>query len=216
VAASRELLRNPSLKFFYPPKTKPLSAKQVLSKMKKRGSSLVFVKFGRVKTVPDVLWGQLYKTQRSLRKLLEQNDFHVIRDSAWSNEQDLNMLVFDVEHSKLPLVKKHLGPPIRKKMECENFLRKHAGSPNTISGPYIENDRWVVEIKRKHTDIVALLSERLRDGGRRVGVADLISRTIPKTLNVLIDEDILELYSVDAEFPQFLTRHLEAKPSWLK
>jgi len=215
VAASREFLRNPSLEFFYPPETRPFSAKQIVNGMKKRGSSFVFVKFGRVKTVPDVLWGQLYKTQRSLRRLLEQNDFQVIRDSAWSNEQDLNVLVFEVEHGKLPLVKKHLGPPIRKKAECENFLRKHVGSPNTLSGPHIEDDRWIVEVKRKHTDIVALLSEKLREGGRRVGVADLISQTVQKTFKVLVNEDILELYFADDEFAMFLTQYLEAKPSWL-
>jgi len=216
VAASREFLRKPSLEFFYPRETKALSARQLINEMEKRGSTLVFVKFGRVKAVSDVLWGQLYKTQRSLRRLLEQNDFHVIRDSAWSNEQNLNVLVFEVEHGKLPLVKKHLGPPIRKKTECEDFLRKHIGSSNTISGPYTEDDRWVVEIKRKHTDVVALLSEKLKDGGRQVGVAEFISQIVPKTLKILVNEDVLELYSVDVEFARFLTQHLEAKPGWLK
>jgi len=216
VAASREFLKKPSLEFFYPQETKALSARQLLNEMKRRRSTLVFVKFGRVKAVPDVLWGQLYKTQRSLRRMLEQNDFHVIRDSAWSNEQDLNVLVFEVEHGKLPLVKKHLGPPIRKKAECENFLQKHVGSPNTVSGPYLEEDRLVVEIKRKHSDIIALLSEKLRDGGRQVGVAELISRVIEKNLKVMMNEQIMKLYSSDPQFAKFLTEYLEAKPRWLK
>jgi len=215
VAASRDFLRNPSLEFFYPRETKTLSARQLLNEIKKRKSTLIFIKFGRVKAVPDVLWGQLYKTERSLRKMLEQNDFHVIRDSAWSNEQDLNMLVFEVEHGKLPLVKKHLGPPIRKKAECENFLRKHVGSPDTVSGPYIEDDRWVVEIKRKHSDIVTLLSEKLRDGGRQVGVAELISHVIKKTLKVMVNEQIVKPYLSDPQFAKFVTEYLEAKPRWL-
>jgi len=214
-AAGREFLKNPSLEFFYPRETKALSARQLLSEMKRRRSTLVFVKFGKVKAVPDVLWGQLYKTQRSLKKMLEQNDFHVIRDSAWSNEKDLNVLVFEVEHSKLPLVKKHLGPPIRKKVECEKFLRKHVGSQGTVSGPYIEEDRWVVEIKRKHSDIASLMSEKLKDGGRKVGVAELISRVIKKTLEVMINEQILKSYSSDPQFAKFITEYLEAKPRWL-
>jgi len=215
VTASREFLRNPSLQFFYPRETKTLSARQLLNEIKKRRSTLVFVKFGRVKAVPDVLWGQLYKTERSLRRMLEKNEFHVIRDSAWSNEQDLNMLVFEVEHGKLPLVKKHLGPPVRKKAECENFLKKHVGSPATVSGPYIEDDRWVVEIKRKHSDIVALLSEKLKDGGRQVGVAELISHVIKKTLKVMVNEQIMKPYLSDLQFAKFVTEYLEAKPRWL-
>jgi len=216
VAASREFLKKPSLEFFYPRETKALSAKKLLKEMKRRRSTLVFVKFGRVKAVPDVLWGQLYKTQRSLRRMLEQNDFQVIRDSAWSNEQDLNVLVFEVEHGKLPLVKKHLGPPIRKKAECENFLRKHVGSPNTVSGPYLEEDRWMVEIKRRHSNIIALLSEKLRDGGRQVGVAELISRVIGKNLELMMNEQIMKLYSSDPQFAKFVTEYLEGKPRWLK
>jgi len=215
VAASRGFLKNPRLEFFYPRETKSFSTRQLLNEIKKRRSTLVFVKFGRVKAVPDVLWGQLYKTQRSLRKMLEQNDFHVIRDSAWSNEQDLNVLVFEVEHGMLPLVKKHLGPPIRKKAECENFLRKHVGSAATVSGPYIEEDRWVVEIKRKHNDIVALLSEKLREGGRQVGVAELISRVIDKSLQIMVNEQITKSYSSDSQLAKFVTEYLKAKPRWL-
>lgn len=216
IAASREFLKKPSLEFFYPREIKTLSAKQLLSEIKKRRSTLVFVKFGRVKAVSDVLWGQLYKTERSLRKMLEQNDFHVIRDSVWSNEQDLNMLVFEVEHGRLPLVKKHLGPPIRKKVECENFLRKHVGSPATVSGPYIEDDRWVVETKRKHSDVVALLSEKLSDGGRHVGVAELISHVVKKTFKVMVNEQIMKPYLSDPQFAKFVTEYLEAKPRWLR
>lgn len=215
VAASREFLKNPSLEFFYPRETKVFSARQLLSEMKKRGSTLVFVKFGKVKAVPDVLWGQLYKTQRSLRKMLEQNDFHVIHDSAWSNEQNLNVFVFEVEHGKLPLVKKHLGPPIRKKAECDNFLRKHVGSPDTVSGPHTEDDRWVVDIKRKHNDIVSLLFEKLKDGGRQAGVAELISHVIGKTLKIMVNEQIMKSYLSDPQFTKFVTEYLEAKPRWL-
>jgi len=216
VVASREFLKNPSLEFFYPHETKALDAHQVISQMKKRGSTLVFVQFGRVKTVSDILWGQLYKTQRSLGRMLEQNDFHVMRDAAWSNEQDLNMLIFEVEHGKLPLVKKHLGPPIRKKTECENFLRKHVESSDTVSGPYIEEDRWVVEIKRKHCDIVDLLSKKLKDGGRQVGVAELISSTIKKAFKVIVNEQLVKYYSSNSQLAKFVTEYLEAKPRWLK
>ena len=216
VVASREFLKNPSLEFFYPQETKALSSNQLLSEMKKRGSTLVFVKFGQVKAVPDVLWGQLYKTQRALRKMLEQNDFHVIRDSVWSNEQGLNILVFEVEHGRLPLMKKHLGPPIQKKAECENFLRKHVCSAETVSGPYIEDDRWVVEIKRKHNDTVTLLHEKLRDGGRQIGVAELISRTIGKTFKIMVNEQVMKLYSTEPQFAKFVTEYLNAKPRWLK
>ncbi|MDH5391250.1 MAG: hypothetical protein OEX10_08885, partial [Candidatus Bathyarchaeota archaeon] len=138
-----------------------------------------------------------------------------IRDHVWSDEQNLNIFIFEVEQRFLPLVKKHLGPPIERKEECKKFLRKHAGATSTISGPRIEDDRWVVETKRRHTDIVNLLDEKLTEGGRRVGVADLISQAVANTLGILVNEEITKLYSSNVEFAKFLTEYLEGKPRWL-
>jgi tRNA nucleotidyltransferase (CCA-adding enzyme) len=216
VAASREFLKNPREEFFYPKQTKPFKKEKLLKEMENRESTLVFVVFGKVKVVPDVLWGQLYKTQRSLRKMLEQDDFKIMRDSCWSNEKDLNLLLFEVENGRLPKVKKHLGPPISKKAECDNFLKKHLGSTETVSGPHIECDRWIVEIKRKQNDIVKLLHEKLQDGGRQAGVAELISKTVRRAFEVKVNQQITKLYSSNSQFAAFLSDYLEAKPRWLR
>ncbi len=216
VAASREFLKNPTAEFFYPRETQALNINQLNNEIQKRGSTIVFLKFGNVKTVPDVLWGQLYKSQRALRKMLEQNGFHVIRDAVWSNENNVTTFIFEVEQNRIPQVKKHLGPPIWKKIECENFLRKHVGSAEVVSGPYIEDDHWVVDIKRKDYDVVVLLSEKLKDGGRRAGMAELISRTIAKAFKVMVNRQIIRFYSTNTEFAKFVTEYLDAKPRWLK
>lgn len=216
VVAARGFLKNPRLKFFYPPQIVALSTQELINALETRGSTIVFVKFGRVDAVPDVLWGQLYKSQKSLRKMLERHDFNVTRDSLWSNEENLNIFILEVEQKVLPPIKKHLGPPIRRRAECENFLQKHLGAPHTVSGPRTEEDRWVVEIERKYTDVVNLLTERLKDGGRRVGMADLISQSIASGFRVLVNEEILELYSSNLELARFLTEYLEGKPRWLR
>ncbi len=216
VAAARAFLKTSHMNFFYPQEVEALDAKRLVRAIKTRGSTIVFVRFGKVTAVPDVLWGQLYKSQRSLRKMLQQHDFHVMRDCVWSNEENLNVFIFEVESRFLPLTRKHIGPPLRKKVECEKFLRKHLGAVHTISGPRVEAGRWVVEIERKHTDMVDLLLEKLGDGGRRVGVAYLISKAILSTLEVLVNEEVLGIYSTKSEFAKFLTEYLEGKPSWLK
>jgi tRNA nucleotidyltransferase (CCA-adding enzyme) len=216
VVAAREFLKNPNLQFFYSPEIVTLSPQELIDSLETRVSTIVFVKFSEVNAVPDVLWGQLYKSQRSVRKMLERHDFNVIRDSVWSNEEPLNVFTFEVEQRTLPQIRKHLGPPIRKRAECENFLRKHLEAPHTVSGPRVEKDRWVVEIERKYTNVVNLLTEKLKDGGRRIGVADLISQSIASGFEVLVNEEILELYSSSPEFAGFLTEYLEGKPRWLR
>ncbi|MGB9676699.1 MAG: CCA tRNA nucleotidyltransferase, partial [Candidatus Bathyarchaeales archaeon] len=216
IAASRNFLKNPSLKFFYPPEKSALTAKKLKEEFKRRGSATIFITFGKVDAVPDILWGQLYKSQRSLGKLLQLNDFKVLRQTVWSDEKTLNTFIFEVEQQTLPQIKKHLGPPIEKARECENFLKKYVGNVETISGPYIEDGRWIVEIRRKHIDAVSLLKEKLGDGGRSAGVAEEISNKIREELKIFVNGEILDIYTRNKEFAKFLTDFLSGKPHWLE
>jgi tRNA nucleotidyltransferase (CCA-adding enzyme) len=216
VGAARAFLKTPSAGFFYPPKTRALSAEALRQKMENRGSACVFLTFAAVEAVPDVLWGQLYRTQRSLRKLVELNDFRVLRDAVWSDEKTLNVFVFELEQRVLPSVKRHLGPPLEREKECEDFLAKYAQNGNAVSGPYIEDGRWVVELQRKFTDAVELLREKLKEGGRNIGVAELISRALREKFRLLVSNEISEVYIGNRDFAGFLTDFLGGKPFWLE
>jgi tRNA nucleotidyltransferase (CCA-adding enzyme) len=215
IAASRAFLKTPDLKFFYPPQIEALEPTELVNKINARGSAIVFISFKGGPAVPDVLWGQLYKSQRALRKLIQQHDFTILRDTVWSNEKTLNTFVFEVKNRFLPNMKRHLGPPLSKRMSCEKFLRKHVGADSTVSGPRIEEGRWVVDVQRKHTDVVNLLKEKLGDGGRRDGVAELVSKAVADSLEVMVNDEALKLYSVSPEFAKFLTEYLTGKPKWL-
>jgi len=216
IATSQAFLRIPDMTFFYPPKTVPLTASRMRQELKKRGSTIVFVTFGKVGTVPDILWGQLYKSLRSLHKLVELNDFVLLRDFAWSDEKGLNMFGFELEDCCISAVKKHLGPPLEKEQECIKFLLKHQKGSGTVAGPYVEDGRWVVQVRRKFTDACALLSERLKDGGKSAGVADQISQVIRKGFRVSVNEEIIGVYEKNGEFAAFLTEFLSGRPKWLE
>jgi tRNA nucleotidyltransferase (CCA-adding enzyme) len=210
IAASRAFLKAPDIQFFYPQETEALKPKELVKEINARGSTLLFISFNGAVTVPDVLWGQLYRHQKSLRKLISQHDFTVLGDTVWSNEKGLNIFVFEVENRFLPNMKRHLGPPLGRKQECEDFLRKHLGADSTVSGPRLEDGRWVVDVKRKHTDVVELLKEK-----RGNGVTEAVSEAVADSLEVMVNDEILKLYSSSPEFSKFLTEYLEGKPRWL-
>jgi hypothetical protein len=63
---------------------------------------------------------------------------------------------------------------------------------------------------------VKLLHEKLRDGGRQAGVAELISKTVKRAFEVKVNQQITKLYSSNPEFAAFLSEYLEAKPRWLR
>jgi tRNA nucleotidyltransferase (CCA-adding enzyme) len=216
IAASRAFTKEPGLEFFYPQDRKTINSGQLAKTLKTRGSALVFFKFGKLKAVPDILWGQLYRSQKALRTMLKQHDFNVIRDSAWSDEENISVMIFELEQQILSPFKKHLGPPIEKRIECERFLRKHLRASQTVSGPRIEGGRWVVETKRKHNDVVKLVNEKLRGRGRqRLSLPDLLAKSVRKDFEVLVNEECVKLYSSSPEFAKFLTEFLDGKPRWL-
>jgi tRNA nucleotidyltransferase (CCA-adding enzyme) len=215
IGASRAFLETPDLKFFYPPQIEALEPTELVNRINGRGSAIVFISCKACPVVPDVLWGQLYKSQRALRKLIKKHDFTVLRDTVWSNERNLNIFIFEVEKRFLPNMKRHLGPPLRKRMSCEKFLRKHVEAESTVSGPRIEGGRWVVDVQRRYTDVVKLLNEKLGDIGASVGLAEFVSKAVADSLEVLVNDDALKLYSVNLEFAKFLTGYLKGKPRWL-
>jgi tRNA nucleotidyltransferase (CCA-adding enzyme) len=216
VAASQGFLKKPKLKFFYPPESVPFSMIKLNRELKKRGSSIVFVAFGKVGVVSDILWGQLYKSQRSLRKLIELNGFTVLRDLPWSDEKGLNAFVFELENRCVSSAKLHLGPPLDKGTECERFVRKHLSKEGTVCGPYVEDGRWVVLVKRKYTDARVLLRDKLKDGGKNAGVAEGLSHVVKKGFDVHLSEEVVKLYETNRHFAVFLTDFLVGKPSWLE
>ncbi len=215
IAASRAFLETPDLKFFYPPQIEALEPTELINRINGRGSAIVFISFEGGPAVPDVLWGQLYKSQRALRKLIRQHDFTVLRDTVWGNEKNLNIFIFEVENRFLPNMKRHLGPPLRKKEECKKFLRKHAAAESTVSGPRVEGGRWVVDVQRRYTDVVKLLNEKLGNSGAGVGLAEFVSKAVANSLEVSVNDEAVKLYSGSPEFAKFLTEYLEGKPRWL-
>lgn len=217
IGAARAFLNSPSIKFFYPPQTKVLPVKIMKQKLENRGSAFIFITCAAVEAVPDVLWGQLYRTQRALRKIAALSDFKVLRGAAWSDEKTLIVFLLELEQRVLPSVKKHVGPPLTREPECEKFIAKYAeGNGDVVSGPYIEDGRWVVELQRRCMDAVELFREKLRGGGRNTGVAELVSQVLKSEFSVFVDSEISAVYSKNEGFAEFLTEVLKGKPFWLE
>ena len=215
IGAARAFLKKPSQDFFYPPAIQPTLLQDLKQKFCSRGSAVVFLVIDQVSAVPDVLWGQLYKTKRSMRKLLEINDFKVLKDAVWSNEKNLSVFLFELEMRTLSNIKRHVGPPLQRDIECERFLEKYSNNPQILSGPYIEEGRWIVEIVRKTTEPVELLKMKFEDGGKNAGAARLIAESISRNLRIMVNGEIDEVYSANHDFAVFLTTFLVDKPFWL-
>jgi len=210
IMAARLFLAKPEISFFFPEETTPLPADVLEERLSGLGFDLIFIVFKGGEKVPDVLWGQLYKTSRALKRLLTQNDFQVFKSAVWSDEKEVNTLVFGLESRIIPPSKRHLGPPVDSK-EATSFVEKYAEGCAAVIGPWAEGGRWVVVVRRRHVDAASLLRESLRNGGRGVGVADGLTEEI-REAEVYVNREILDLYSSNREFARFLTDFLRGRP----
>jgi tRNA nucleotidyltransferase (CCA-adding enzyme) len=217
VAACRAFIRKPNTEFFYPLITNSLSAEELQTTLKNRGSALIFLTLGKVEAVPDVLWGQLHRTLKALRKQLQLCDFKVLRDDVWNEDSaGISVFIFELEQQVLPSAKKHLGPPLEFRKECERFLAKYTSRDSVLAGPFIDNGRWVVEIPRKFSDAAKLLAAKVEGGGRNAGVAGIIAKSDSENFLILVGDEITEHYVYNEDFAVFLTAFLSGKPSWLE
>jgi tRNA nucleotidyltransferase (CCA-adding enzyme) len=216
IGAARTFLREPSLDFFFPPLIDLFSLASLKSKFENRGSSILFIVTDNINAVPDVLWGQLYKTQRSLRKLLKNNDFKILRDIVWTNEKNLTVFIIEIETCKLPKIKQHIGPPLEFDEQCTLFLSKYSKNTSIFSGPYIQNKRWVLLLDRIYNDAKILIEEKLIIDNKNVGIPKLVLRAIKQKLRIFVDFEIANIYQNNTEFATLLSSFLDGKPFWLK
>ena len=216
VAASRQFLKAPSFGFFYPEPVEPLVFVEFYRTLESRGTTLVLLKTAAVEAVPDVLWGQLYRSQKALAKMVSGSGFSVVRDAVWSDEKAVDVFVFELTSRYLPASERHAGPPITKREDCEKFLAKYAGSAEVLSGPRVEGCRWVVDRKRKYTDVVELFREKLANGGKDLGLASQVSEAFSSSFEVLVDSEAKSFYRHNRGFSVFLTEFLVGKPRWLR
>ena len=215
VAASREMLENPGLWYFFPPKQRPTTKFNLKRVIASSGRDVVAITFRHDRIVPDVLWGQLLKTEKGLTDLMTRQDFHPLRSVAWSDEVGFSAIIVELESSTLSSIYTRQGPPISKTEDSRGFLDRHLNAKDTIRGPHVENDRWVVDKKRQIRDVPRLVSIALDDSRLGFSVPDQLKGKSGRSVRVLVNKDVISFHRREG-FDQVLSEFLAAKPSWLR
>jgi len=215
VAAGREFLRGPEIRYFFPPQFTRKTNPQFAERIRASGRELSAIVFKHRALVPDVLWGQLMKLEKSMVELMDREDFHIYRSTIWSDEKIESAILLEADRAVISSVKMQKGPPVSKKEDSQSFLQRHLGARDTARGPWIEGDRWVVEKKRRISTIAELVKASLREEAYGLTIPKQIGESFPRTVRVLRGRSVLSLLG-RAGFDQSLWEFLEAKPSWLK
>jgi tRNA nucleotidyltransferase (CCA-adding enzyme) len=155
IHACREYAKSPSERFFFPEKLVTRAKTDLWSEMETRGSHFVCLETGMPDITDDVLYPQLRKMEKVVVELCESEGFLVL-DSMYDVVGDKIILLLELEVWRLPLAKKHAGPPITND-NSSKFLEKWTDSPKALSSPFVEGKRWMVFVRREHETVRELL-----------------------------------------------------------
>ena len=158
VAAARAFLEKPGKKFFYPKRKSSISKKHMKKLIRVDQVFAIRMPFpGRA--LSDVIWGQMRRFKKLLSRALECEGFLARRISLYGEEGKGIDYFVELESMDLNDTVIFTGPFAWNGMHSDAFTRKHK---NALTGPRIEEGRWVVEKPRKHTNALKFSKEFLR------------------------------------------------------
>ena len=213
-AAASSFVKKPSMRFFRREQV-DVTPEMVLESLRVRPSDILFLVIEESNVdVPDTLWGQIHKSRQAIEQQLTVNDFNVLRSTAWSNEVNRHIFVYELESAVIPETVRHMGPPASLEGNVRQFIEAYRGNPRTVSGPDLLGDRWYVLVKREFTSVVNLMDSLLADGGRSIGVSRKLCVRILQHHRVLLNEEVKD-YLVDG-FTGYLFDWLKGRPLWIE
>ncbi len=213
IKLAKEFLQNPLKEYFFARHEMPITESEFILNQIQRRTELIFVRFKPPITVPDILWPQLRRFAERLESILEERryEFKVLKKDIYCDEKDLAVALLEMEISKLPIVQKRIGPRVTDLDDSKRFLEKYKA--NTMNGPYIENDFWAVEIKRKFISAREKIEDSLREDAKTLeakGIPNLIAKELPKGFEVFSESDkAISLMRENEEFGVFLKKFFE-------
>ena len=199
----RGYIERPGERFFFIPNMYQGSREKITRLVEKRKTAIYTLTFRTPPYIEEIVVPQLRKSLDAISALLARHEF-VVNRAAYSMHTDRCMLLFELLIDSLPPVTRHFGPPLWARENSRQFSDKYIRGMEEgriFAGPYIENGIYVVELARRYSNAVDLLTstDLLEVGlGRHVKSEIRDSRTVKVGLECL-----------EEEFATFITTFLE-------
>ncbi len=196
---ARELLEEPREELFFPEEREPLTTATVREEFDARGTTPLALRFERPDIVEDQLWPQLERSREGVADELVRRGFDVFRTGVFADEEEVALL-FELAVAQRPRVERHTGPPVHVRAHAERFYEAYAESDEY--GPFIEDDRYVVEREREFTTARSFLES---DGLFDVALGVHIESALEDGYDLLVREEVATLAN---RFGQELAQYL--------
>ena len=184
---ARALLDAPTVDRFFPSDPEPLSATAVREHVDRRGTTPVALAFTPPDLVDDQLWPQLRRSLAGVVDALDRRGFDVLRSAAFATEDREHAALFaELEVAERPTITRHDGPPVHVQSHAEGFYEKYGDDPD-VYGPFVDENRYVVERAREHETAVEFLAS---DAVFDVRLGTHVATALEDDYDVLVDDEI--------------------------
>ena len=210
---AREFLHKPNEGMFFDKPLQTITQNELMQYQTKRGTELLFVKFLPPRVVDDILWQQLRKFGERLQSILEetQYEFRVLGRDVFSDGKFIAVVLLEMEVAHLPAIQKRVGPTIFDQKDSAEFLKKYKEA--VLAGPYVEGNRWTVEIQRKFLSAKNKLQDTLKDTQeilKAKGIPNFIADQLTKEFEVFSEnERIMQAIERNPDFGNFIRKYFE-------
>ncbi|MGB8232865.1 MAG: CCA-adding protein, partial [Methanobacterium sp.] len=202
IVAAGNFINDPSDEYFSIKHIKP-DPEILIEQFKNRGTRTFLLSFKPPKIPADAVYPQIKKTENSIVRVAESEGFKVFGSDSWTDENEKVLILIEFETWELPNIKKHNGPQIWIREHQERFLEKYGRDA------WIEDDKWVVGVKRDYMDVGLLLSDLM--SGKKSGYLKFGKHLKGKIMNEHQIVDVLEFIEsnkADDDILSFLNHYL--------
>ncbi|MBO3769928.1 MAG: CCA tRNA nucleotidyltransferase [Thermoproteota archaeon] len=186
--ASYLMLKKPSVKFFYP--THKASKEEIRGIVRSRGLNMFAITIPAWTDIPDILWGQAYRLLSRISIFLEENEFRVLMDKVWSDEEKNVVLLFILEEVEKRAAVLHMGPPYFSS-NVPIFIETYLNNERTLVQPFPRNGRWWTILKPKAKDVSEVISKAFSSKEFLKGFSENVLKAISES-KMYCGEDVVE------------------------
>jgi len=204
IKASKAYLKKPKITFFYPNKVKAIDLEKIRKIIEDQDCKYIGIRFQKPKIIDENLYPQIKKSVKTVWEHLKRAEFKIFDVNYYANDKNIYIII-KTSKEKLPDTMIHIGPPVKKESNSKEFLEKWKGHKDLIKGPFKENNRWKVEIKRKHKNI----SNFLKAEFNKLSLGKHIVKKVDINFSILKKDEL-----ICENLQEFWSEYLDKKLPW--
>ena len=195
---ARDYCADPDERYFITDAPTTISEEEFADTLSRRKTSMLAISLKTPGFVEDTIVPQLRKTMESIKNQLIHEEFLVHRAEVAMKDEHC-LIIFELLIDELPEIIVRQGPPVWNHVNADKFVDKYL-EQDEFAGPWIFEDRYYTEVRRKYVTAESLLEDRTKVFSGALGKH--VRASMEEHYDVLIGEEIWS-----EEFADFLSAY---------